>query len=216
MIYAESLKLKTSQVALRINALQEANIVERNGNYYHIKDKLFSYWIKYVYQRRLRVIDLEAGRSRKQFKEEINRALNDFGMVARKDLSVRIADLMHKFDNESFVLCGRRYKLSAFRDIKVLKLRTGAGNYFDAISAQGQEGLWLVVLKKDPVHDNDLNGILEEIKKLDPRPARSVIVSLSGLDENAKVRALQEKLWIWDEDQLNSLMHLFDEPIIVR
>jgi len=32
----------------RINALLEANIVERNGNYYHIKDKLFSYWIKYV------------------------------------------------------------------------------------------------------------------------------------------------------------------------
>ena len=211
-----SLKLKTSQITLRINALQDSNIVERNGNYYHIKDKLFSYWIKYVFQRRLRVIDLEAGRSRKQFKEEINRALNDFGMVARKDLSARVADLMHKFDNESFVLSGRRYKLSAFGDIKVLKLRTGVGNYFDAISAQGEDGGWLVVLKKDPVHDNDLNGILEEIKKLDPRPTRSVIVSLSGLDENAKVRALQEKLWIWDEDQLNSLMHLFDEPIIVR
>ena len=213
---SESLKLKTAQVNQRVNVLQESNIVERNGNYYHIKDKLFSYWIKYVHQRRLRVIDLEAGRPRKQFKEEINRALNDFGMVARKDLSVRIADLMHKFDNESFVLCGRRYKLSTFRDIKVLKMRIGAGNYFDAISAEGQEGGWLVVLKKDPVHDTDLNGILEEIKKLDPKPTRSVIVSLSGLDENAKVRALQEKLWIWDEEQLNCLMHLFDEPIIVR
>jgi len=211
-----SLQLKTSQVSLRVNALQDSNIVERNGNYYHIKDKLFSYWIKYVHQRRLRVIDLELGRSRKQFKEEINRALNDFGMVARKDLSARIADLMHKFDNESFVLCGRRYKLTAFKDIKVLKLRIGIGNYFDAISAESEEGVWLVVLKKDPVHDSDLSGILEEIKKLDPRPTRSVIVSLSGLDENAKVRALQEKLWIWDEDQLNSLMHLFDEPIIVR
>ena len=212
----ESLKLKTAQVTLRINALQESNIVERNGNYFHIKDKLFSYWIKFVHQRRLRVIDLELGRSAKQFKEEINRALNDFGMVARKDLSVRISDLMHKFDNESFVLCGRRYKLSTFKDIKPLKMRTGAGNYFDAIFAEAQEGAWLIVLKKDPVHDNDLNGILEEIKKLEPRPTRSVIISLSGLDENAKVRALQEKLWIWDEDQLNCLMHLFDEPIIVR
>jgi DNA-binding transcriptional regulator GbsR (MarR family)/GTPase SAR1 family protein len=213
---SESLQLKSSQVNPRVNALQGSNIIERNGNYYHIKDKLFSYWIKYVHQRRLRVIDLEAGRSRKQFKEEINRALNDFSMVARKDLSVRIVDLMHKFDNESFVLCGRRYKLTAFRNIKVLKMRLGTGNYFDAISAESQEGLWLMILKKDPVHDNDLNGILEEIKKLDPRPSRSVIVSLSGLDENAKVRALQEKLWIWDEDQLNSLMHLFDEPIIIR
>ena len=213
---SESLKLKVSQITLRVNALQDSNVVERNGNYYHIKDKLFSYWVKYVYQRRLRVIDLEPGRSRKQFKEEINRALNDFGLVARKDLSVRVSDLMHKFDNESFVLCGRRYKLTSFRDIKVLKLRIGTGNYFDAISAESQEGNWLVVLKKDPVHDTDLNGILEEIKRLDPRPTRSVIVSLSGLDENAKVRALQERLWIWDEDQLNCLMHLFDEPLIVR
>jgi len=213
---SDSLGLKPAQVNSRINALLDSNIVERNGNYYHIKDKLFSYWIKYVHQKRLHVIDLEVGRSRKQFKEEISRALNDFGMVARKDLSVRITDLMHKFDNESFVLCGRRYKLTAFRNIKVLKLRIGSGNYFDAISADGQEGGWLVVIKKDPVHDTDLNGILEEIKKLEPRPTRSVIVSLSGLDENAKVRALQEKLWIWDEDQLNSLMHLFDEPIIVR
>ncbi|MDE2027026.1 MAG: ATP-binding protein [Candidatus Omnitrophica bacterium] len=212
----ESLKLKPSQVNSRVNALQEANIIERNGSYYHIKDKLFGYWIKYVYHRRLRAVDLEIGRSRKQFKEEINKALNDFGLVARKDFSSRMADLMHKFDNESFVLCGRRYKLSSFKEIKPLKLRTSAGNYFDAISAQGQEGAWLVVLKKDPVHDNDLSGILEEIKKLDPRPSRSIIVSLSGLDENAKVRALQEKLWIWDEDQLNNLMHLFDEPIIIR
>jgi hypothetical protein len=213
---AESLGLKSSQIAPRVSALQDSRIIERNGNYYHINDRLFSYWIRYVYQRRLRVIDLEVGRPRKQFKEEISRALNEFGMVARKDLCMRIADLMHKFDNESFVLCGRRYKLSAFRDIKVLKLRTGSGNYFDAISAQGQEGAWLVVLKKDLVQDNDLNGILEEIKKLEPKPQRSVIVSLSGLDENARVRALQEKLWVWDEDQLNSLMHLFDEPIIVR
>jgi len=212
----ENLQLKPAQISARINVLMESGIVERNGNYFHIKDKLFSYWIKYVHQRRLHIIDMEIGRSRKLFKEEINKALNDFGMVARKDLSVRVADLMHKFDNESFTLCGRRYKLSAFHDIKPLKLRTGSGNYFDVITAQGQEGLWLVVLKKDPVHDNELNGIIEEIKKLDPKPARSIIVSLSSFDENAKLRALQEKLWIWDEDQLNCLMHLFDEPIIVR
>src|SRR5208283_2886443 len=68
-----SLPLKPPQAISRINALLDANIVERNGNYYHIKDKLFSYWIKYVYQRRISVIDLEVGRSRKQFKEEINR-----------------------------------------------------------------------------------------------------------------------------------------------
>ncbi len=210
------LNMKAPQVNQRINALLQADIIEKNGNYFHIKDKLFRYWIKYVYERRLKAVDLEPGRVRKQFKEEINKALNDFQMIARKDLSTRMVDLLNKFDSESFQLAGRRYKLSAFRDITPLKLRVGAGNFFDAVQAQGEDGGWLVVLKKDPVHDNDLNGLLEEIKKMSPKPQRCVIVSLSGLDDSAKVRALQEKLWIWNEEELNTLMHLYDEPYITR
>ncbi len=212
----EHLGVKPAQVNQRVNALLEADVVEKNGNYFHYKDKLFRYWVKYVYERRLRAIDLEPGRQRKQFKEEINRSVNDFQMVARKDLSMRVVDLMQKFDSESFSLSGRRYKLSAFRNIVPLKLRLGAGAFVDAVQADGDEGQWLVVIKKDPVHDNELHSILEEVKRMDPKPARCVVVSLSGLDDSAKVRALQEKLWVWNEDELNNLMHLYDEPYIVK
>jgi len=213
---AESLELKPYQVTPRVNALLLTDIIDKNGNYYHIKDKLFRYWIKYVYERRLRSIDMEPGKGRKLFKEEISRAVNDFQMVARKDLAARMTDLLHKFDNESFDLSGRRYKLSMFRDITPVKLRLGAGNFFDAISAQGEDGRWLVVLKKDPVNESDLNAFIEEMKKMSPKPQRCVIVSLSGLDDNARIRALQEKLWVWNEEEVNALMHLYDQPYIVR
>jgi hypothetical protein len=213
---APHLNLKSTQISQRINALLAADIVEKNGNYYHIKDKLFKYWIKYVYERRLKSIDLETGKSRKTFKEEINRAVNDFQMTSRKDLSTRMIDLLNKFDNEAFELGGRKYKLSTFRDISPVKMRLGAGNFLDAISAQGEEGRWLIVLKKDPVHESELGFFLEEMKKMTPKPQRCVIVSLSGVDDNAKIRALQEKLWVWNEEEVNALMHLHDEPYIVR
>ena len=213
---AQQVALKPAQVVVRVNALLSTEIIEKNGNYYHLKDKLFKYWIKYVYERRLRAIDLESGKSRKLFKEEINKAVNDFQMIARKDLGQRMTDLLHKFDSEAFDLAGRRYKLSAFKDIAPVKLRLGAGNFIDAISAEGEDGRWLIALKKDPVHENDLNAFLEEMKKMSPKPTRCVIVSLSGLDDNAKIRALQEKLWVWNEDEINTLMHLYDEPYIVR
>ena len=213
---AEYLTLKPSQVNQRVNALLSADIVEKNGNYFHIKDKLFKYWIKYVYERRLKSIDLESGKSRKMFKEELAKAVNDFQMVARKDLAARMVDLLHKFDSEAFELVGRRYKLSMFREITPVKLRLGAGNFIDAINAQAEDGQWLVILKKDPVHENELNALIEEMKKMSPKPQRAVIVSLSGLDDNAKIRALQEKLWVWNEEELNTLMHLYDEPYIVR
>ena len=207
---------KPSQVAQRLTTLLSAEIIEKNGNYYHIKDKLFKYWIKYVFERRMKSIDLEAGKARKMFKDEISKAVNDFQMIARKDLSSRMMDLLHKFDSEAFEVSGRRYKLSMFRDIVPLKLRLGAGNFFDAISAEGEEGRWLVVLKKDPLHESELNSFLEEMKKMSPKPQRCVIVSLSGLDDNAKIRALQEKLWVWNEEDINALMHLYDEPYLTR
>ncbi len=210
------LAVKPSQLAPRVAVLLEADIVEKNGNYYHVKDKLFKYWIKYVYERRLKAMDMEPGRARKMFKEEINRAVNDFQMTARKDLCARVVDLLHKFDDEAFELNGRRYKLSLFRDIKPVKLRLSAGNFFDALVAGTDEGQWLVVLKKDPLHENDVNGIMEEMKKMSPRPQRCVVVALSGLDDNAKLRALQEKFWVWNEPEVNALMHLYDEPCIVR
>ncbi len=210
------LNLKPSVVTQRMNSLQEADIVERNGNYYHVKDKLFKYWIKYVYQRRMKAIDFEAGKSRKSFKEEINKCVNEFQMVARKDLSLRMMDLLHKFDEEAFELGGRRYKLSSFKDITPLKLRLGAGNFLDALLASCSEGQWLVVLKKDPVLEHDLSSLIEEIKKFSPRPGRCILVSLSGLDESAKVRALQEKWWIWNEGEVNTLMYLYDEPYLTR
>ena len=210
------LGLKPSLVTQRVNALLEADIVEKNGNYYHIKDKLFKYWLKYVSHRRMKAIDLEPGKSRKSFKEEINKCVNEFQTVARKDISLRIMDLLHKFDEEAFELGGRRYKLSAFKDITQLKLRLSAGNFLDALLASSLEGQWLIVLKKDPVLEHDLSNLAEEVKKLSPRPGRCVLISLSGLDESAKVRALQEKWWIWNEGEVNTLMHLYDEPYLTR
>ena len=44
---------------------------------------------------------------------------------------------------------------------------------------------------------------------------RCILISLSSLDENARVRALQERMWIWNEVEVNTLMNLFDKPFIV-
>ena len=212
----DDLSLKPVQVNQRLNVLLAAEIVAKNGNYFYIKDKLFKYWIKYVYERRMRAIDLEPGKSRKLFKEEINKAVNEFAHVSRKDLSTRIVDLLHKCGSEVFEIDGRRYKLSMFREINPLKMRLGAGCFVDAIVANSDEGTWVIVLKKDPVLEVELNLFLEETKKMTPKPSRCVIVSLSGFDDNAKIRALQEKCWVWNEQEVNTLMNLYDEPYIVR
>ncbi len=212
----EAIDQKSNQVNAKLNRLIELDIVEKNGNLYQFKDRLFRYWLKYVLQKRLMAVDLEPGKQYKLFREELNRAVVDFQATSRKDLSTRISELFHCFDNESLNLNGRRYKLPVFSQITPMKLRSIAGNYIDVIQGECEEGTWLVALRKDPFTETDINTLLSEAKNLDNKPQRLVVVSLSNLDENTKVRALQERMWIWSEQEVNSLMHLYDKPYVVR
>ncbi len=209
------LAAKQGPVTQKLGYLIEQDIVEKNGTYFYIKDKLFRYWVKYVFQRRIKAVDMEPGRQINEFKDEVTRAVNDFQLTARKDLSTRVTELVRCFENEILSLHGHLYRLPVFTDVKPLKIRNRCGNYFDVLQAETEEGPWLLVLRKDPLAEGDINAIAEEARKLGIRPRRCVIVSLSALDEGAKLKALEERMWIWNEPELNSLMSLYDKPYIV-
>lgn len=73
----------------------------------------------------------------------------------------------------------------------------------------------MALVAGDPFTEGDINALLSESKNMGSKPQRLVVVSLSNLDENARVRALQERMWVWNEQEINSLMHLYDKPYVV-
>ena len=206
---------KKTQVLLKLQRLIEAGIIVKNGNSYFLKDKLFKYWIKYVYQRRRKDIEFAFDRQKKQFKEEFNRYIENFKITSRKDFSSRIMELLYCFDNESFDLNGRIYKLPLFRELMPLKIKNENGNFFDLIKAFTADSCWYIVLK-DNFAEMDVNAVLMELKTNGARPERCLIISLTSVDENTRLKALQERFWIWNEQELNTLLTLFDKPFIMR
>jgi len=213
---AEHVRLGKAFVSAKLNRLMELGVVVKNGNFYHVKDKLFKYWIKYVLQRRLKAIDVNFETLQHQFRDEMEYLLNSFQIICQRNLSSRIVELLHCFDNESFLLNGRRYKLPLFHEITPLKLKSILENQFDVIKASSREETWFLVLKEEHLFENDVNAFLDELKKMDDKPQKRVIVSLSELDANARLRALQEKMWIWSEEELNTLLSLYDKPYILK
>ena len=71
------------------------------------------------------------------------------------------------------------------------------------------------MLRKDPVAEADIAVVTEEARLIGLRPRRCVIVSLANLDDNVKLRALEQRMWVWNEPEINALMNLFDKPYIV-
>ena len=212
----DEVKLKKPLFMQKINRLIELGIVAKNGNYFYLHDKLLRYWIKYVLQKRLKTIDAYGESQRIRFKDEIEFLLHHFQNVSQKDLSLRIVELLHCFDNGSCLLNGRRYTLPLFSEITPLKVKNSSETNFDIIKASSREGVWFIILKENNLSEGDVNAFLTESKKIGQRLHRRVIISLNDLDVNARLKALQEKMWIWNEGELNTLLSLYDKPYIVK
>jgi len=209
------LGIKKTQLTQKMNRLIELSVVIKNGNFHYFKDKLFKYWIKYVYQKRLKDVELAPDKHRRKFKEDFNICVESFKLASRKDFSSRIVELLHCFDNESFDLNGRKYKLPLFQEIVPLKVRNEKGILVDVIKAITSEAVWFVMMKRENLGESDVMTILEEVKRGEQRSSRCVIISLTDIEENVRLKALQERFWIWNEGELNTLLTLFDKPYIL-
>ncbi|MBI5416170.1 MAG: hypothetical protein HZA29_05080 [Candidatus Omnitrophica bacterium] len=138
-------------------------------------------------------------------------------IAAGKDLSSRIMELLRCFDNEAFDLNGRKYKLPAFRELAPMKMNNPQqGNSFDVIKASTVDEVWLVTVKDENVGEAEVNTVMEESRKSGQKARRCLFISMKKPDDSTRLRALQEKFWIWSQEEINSLLTLFDKPYIVR
>lgn len=213
-IIAQTL-FKKSTITQKCNRLMELGVVVRNGNFFYVKDRLFKYWIKYVYKKRLRGIELAPDKQKKQFKEELHSAIETFNCSSRKDFSSRIVELLNCFDNEAFDLNGRKYRLPVFTEMSSVRVRSHNGSFFDVIKASTEKAFWVIVPKKDNFAESDVSAIKKEVgRDGGKKPERTLVISSSNIDKNTRLRALQEKFWVWDENELKILVTLFDKPYI--
>lgn len=199
----------------KMTTLVEEDVIVKNGNFFYLKDKLFRYWVKYVFQKRLKIIESSREQQKQEFHDELNRSIQDFNKNSRSDFSTRIIDLFQSFDNEALNINGRRYKLPVFDEIGPVKLHNFAGEKFDVIKASADEGTWFIVLKNDSISEMDVHAVLNESKKWKQKPQRCILISMSSLDENTRVKALQEKMWIWNEDEITTLLNIYNKSYII-
>jgi len=214
---AERMGIKQTGLGARVTRLQEKGFVAKNGKSFYICDRLLKYWLYYIFRPRREAIEMDPQHLRKQFAGEFARAVEDFRMNERKDISKRIIDLFHCFDDESFQMDGRRYQLPIFDQInpedRALFSELSSG--FDVIRASTTNGEWVVLLNADRVTEHGLASAMNEVRRRYGKPQRCVLIALNGLDDTVRVRALQERMWIWDERELRALLHIYDQPYIV-
>ncbi len=211
---AQAVTAKSALTTL-LSKLTEEGVLIKNGQLFHLEDKLLRYWLRYVLDRRWRALDLTEERLVAEFREDLKQAYQSFLLVSQENLVSRVVSLLECFDNDAVSLNGRKYKLSLFREIETIKFAAESRFCVEGIRAISEEGEWFIVLKEKPFDEQELNVFLNETKKSGKKPFRRVVISLSEMDPNTRLKALEERLWIWNESEINSLLNYFNKPFIV-
>ncbi|MFH1228790.1 MAG: ATP-binding protein, partial [Planctomycetota bacterium] len=75
---AHILKKQKKEFDIRMNRLLELDTVTRSGDFLKINDRIFGFWLRFVYQEKLHALTFDAQRQKAKFRDNISELIQDF------------------------------------------------------------------------------------------------------------------------------------------
>jgi len=207
------LRKQRKELTLRINHLLELDAVTRSGDFLKINDRVFSFWLRFVYQEKLHSLTFDAKSQKAMFRENIETMLQEFLISAAKPIKERMLELLRLFQDETIQMERKRFRLTHFKEIKPLEFNNKSLK--DGLLGRSNDCLWIMGLKPDLLTEEDITEFTKECKKYRHKLQRKIIITLRDIDTNARLRAMEEKIVTWDLNDLNQILDLFSKPRII-
>lgn len=196
-----------------INRLLELDTVTRSLDFLKINDRVFGFWLRFVYQEKLHSLSFDAKNQKEKFRGNIEDMLQDFLLNARKPVTEILSEVLHLFEDEMIQIERKKIRLNHFREIKPLEFNNS--NLKDGLIGRSNDSLWIMAFKRDLLTEEDISEFAKECKKYRHKLQRKIIVTLRDIDANTRLKALEEKIWTWDINNLNQVLDLFSKPWVI-
>jgi hypothetical protein len=196
-----------------INYLLETDAIMKNGDFLKINDRVFSFWLRFVYREKSQSLTFDAQSQKAKFRGNIEEMIEDFLMNAQKPVTQRLSEVLRLFEDETMQIERKRVRLNHFREIKQLEF--SSRRLKDGIIGRSTDSLWIMCFKREQLNEDDIAEFARECKKFRHKMQRKIIITLSDIDSNARLRAMEEKIWAWDVNNLNQLFDVFSKPRVI-
>jgi hypothetical protein len=210
---AHILRKQAKELSSRINYLLELDAITRSGDFLKVSDRLFAYWMRFVYQEKMRSLSYDAKNQKDKFRGGIETLIQEFLRQFQKPLANRVSELLQSFDDDLMQIERKKIRLHHFREVKPLVFNHRFIK--DGLLGRCSDSLWIMAIKPDALTEQDIADFSKECKKYHHKSQRKIIVTLKEIDPNARLRALEEKVWTWDLNNLNQMLDLFSKPQVV-
>ena len=210
---AHILKKTAKLVNARVNYLLSLDAITRSGDLLKVSDRIFSFWLKFVYQEKINSLTFDALNQKNLFRKNIAAMIQEFFSSSQRPVSERVVELLKLFSDERIQIERKKITLNHFREIKPLDF--DSHHLSKGLICRSSESLWIFGFKQDLLTEEDISEFSRECKKYRNKLQRKIIVTLETIDANSRLKALEEKIWTWDLNSLNQIMDFFSKPRII-
>ncbi len=195
------------ELGSKLQKLQDMDLIYNSGVFYKISDKLFEYWLRYVYILKGQSMIDDMDIKYLEFKRSLEEDYKRYCEFSSRDAVSVISDLFRSFRNEKIQVGMNCRKVPRFDTVESQAL---SASVFQIIG-KVQNKKWICRIKQGDIADEHDICDLWELKAKDERSkiARKAFISLKGIEQNAFLLAKERNIWVWDMQQLNRILRLF-------
>lgn len=201
------------ELNLRVSHLLECDTVSRSGEFLKINDRVLGFWMKFVYKEKMNSLTFDAENQKLLFRQNLEAMIQEFLSSAKQPFVERMAELLRLFDDDTVQIERKRLKLMHFREIKTVHFNHSG--FKDGLIGRSHEGVWIMAFKNEPLIEEDIVEFAKECKKYRHKLQRKIIIAFRDIEANAKLKAMEEKIWTWDLNNLNHVLDLFSRPRVI-
>lgn len=202
---------KTRETKKILQRLVQEDMLVRKGAFYVLDDPLFRFWMREVFQRANQMYLPDDAWLREGILAALQKEYDRLVEEESMDLTGRVQALFKEFRNDRVEMDSRKFCLPQFSEVV---FRPTNGRVFPLL-ARNQKVRWLCQIAERAVREEDVLLFAEELKHFRKNLQRKILVTLGGIDQNAKLMAQQAGIQLWDLRGFNSLLELYDLPKMI-
>ncbi|MDD5255103.1 MAG: hypothetical protein PHR11_03510, partial [Candidatus Omnitrophica bacterium] len=202
------------EVLARINHLLECDALVRSGEFFSVNDRIFGFWLRFVHQEKLQSLTFDAHNQKNLFRENVEKMIAEFMASSNQPVLERMAELLRLFDDDTIQIEKKKVRLTHFREIKPMEF--GRNRLRAGLIGRSNEALWIIAFKDDTIGEEDVVEFARECKRYrHSKLQRKILVTASEVDANARLKAMEEKIWTWDLANVNQILDLYLKPRVI-
>lgn len=205
-----SLHIYNSQeLKIKLLKLSSLNYVANYGDVYNLVDSLFSFWLSHTFKLYLSPCILSSSKRVFLWRKKISENFNLFKEDFLKDKIKKVLELFASFKDDTLKVGKNRYKLPTIEKTKIISYPEKG---LHLLIGEGKEVIF-VGIKERETEDSDIFEFVEKGSNIKGKGVHKIFISLDRVNPAAKLAAKNHKLIIWDVNEVNHLMQVYNKPI---